>query len=63
MDKLKVDCFGVVETDFQWDMAQKSLIKILNLKKGSRTAYARNKNERTNEKQRSGTCITMKEQY
>ena len=35
----------------------------LDLKKGSRTAYACNKNERTNEKQRGGTCITMKEQY
>ena len=58
-----VDCFGTAEKNFQWDMARTSPIKILDLKKGSRTAYVCNKNERTNEKQRSGTCIKMKEQY
>ena len=63
MKKLEVDCFGAVETNLQLNMAQTSPIKILDLKKGSRTAYMYSKNERTNEKQRGGKCITMKEQY
>ena len=63
MKKLEIDCFEAAETNLHWDIAQTSPIKILHLKKGTRSAYACNKNERVNEKQRVGTCITVKEQY
>ena len=63
MERLEVDCFGAAETNLQWNMARTSPIKILNLKQGSKTVYACNKNETTTEKQQGGTCITMKERY
>ena len=59
--EMEVYCFGASEINLQWDMTWTSLIKILDLKKGSRSTYTCNKNERTNEKQRGRTCITMKE--
>ena len=59
MEKLEIDCFGAAETNLHWDIAQASLIKILDLKKGSRTAYVCNKNKRINKK-KGETCITMK---
>ena len=45
MEKIEIDCFGAAETNLHWDMAQNSLIKILDLKKGLRTVYACNKNK------------------
>ena len=48
MEILEIDCFGAVETNLQLDIAQTSLIKFLDLKKGSITVYACNKNERIN---------------
>ena len=61
--EMEVDYFGASEINLQWDMTWTSPIKILGLKKGSRSAYVCNKNKRINEKQRGGTCITLKEQY
>ena len=40
MEKLEVDCFGAAETNLQWGMAQTSLIKLLDLKKDTKTVYA-----------------------
>ena len=62
MKKLEADCSRVAEK-MQWEIACTSPIEILDLKKGTKTAYTCNKNKRTNEKQREGTYITMKDQY
>ena len=44
-------------------MTRSSPWKLLDLKPGSRTAYACNKNEQTTIKQQGGTCITITEKY
>ena len=63
MELLEVDCFGATETNLQWNMTRSSPWKLLDLKSGSRTAYACNKNEQTTIKQQGGTCITINGKY
>ena len=48
MEKLEIDCFGAIKTNLQWDLERASPIKILDLKKASRTAYVYNNNEKIN---------------
>ena len=57
MKLLELDCFGEAETKLQWNMTRLSPRKLLDLKTGSRTAYACNKNDQTTNKyhQKSGS--------